>query len=85
MQFEQKITQTNRTKYLSEMSKYYVCEADDADEGVNKVTPCDDAETALQAANSSTAAVHFISTVNPLVDDEVENLMSGDDSDNILY
>jgi len=55
------------------MSKYYVCEADNADEGINKVTPCDDAETALLAANSSTAAVHFISTVNPLADDEAED------------
>jgi hypothetical protein len=27
----------------------------------------------LQAANSSTAVVHFISTVNPLADDEVED------------
>lgn len=55
------------------MSKYYLCEADKADEGINKVTPCEDAETALFAANSSTAAVHFISTVNPLADDEVKD------------
>jgi hypothetical protein len=69
-QFEQ-INHPN--KQTSEMSKYYLCEADDADKGINKVTPCDDAETALLAANSSTAVVHFISTINPLADDEAED------------
>ncbi|MBN3951600.1 MAG: hypothetical protein HWQ38_36065 [Nostoc sp. NMS7] len=55
------------------MSKYYLCEADKADEGINKVTPYNDGETALLAANSSTAAVHFISTINPLADGEAED------------
>lgn len=59
-------------KQTSEMSKYYLCEADKADEGINKVTPYDDGETALVAANLSIAGVHFISTVNPLADGEIE-------------
>ncbi|MBD2254970.1 hypothetical protein [Nostoc parmelioides] len=51
-------------------SKYYLCEAENADEGVNKVTPYDKPEDALAAASNSTAKVHFISTVNPLAVDE---------------
>jgi hypothetical protein len=51
-------------------SKYYLCEADKVDEGVNKVTPYDKPEGALQAASNSTAKVRFISTVNPLAEDE---------------
>jgi hypothetical protein len=51
-------------------SKYYLCEADNVDEGVNKVTPYEKPEEALEAASNSTAKVHFISTVNPLAVDE---------------
>jgi hypothetical protein len=53
-------------------SKYYLCEAENTDEGVNKVTPYDKPEEALEAASNSTAKVHFISTVNPLALDEEE-------------
>ncbi|BAY42366.1 hypothetical protein NIES2111_67890 (plasmid) [Nostoc sp. NIES-2111] len=53
-------------------SKYYLCEADNVDEGVNKVTPYQKPEDALQAASESTAKVHFISTVNPKAVDEEE-------------
>ncbi|HBW29101.1 MAG TPA: hypothetical protein DEF48_03220 [Nostoc sp. UBA8866] len=60
-------------KDLSKMdSKYYLCEAENTDEGVNKVTPYDKPEEALEAASNSTAKVHFISTVNPLAVDEEE-------------
>jgi len=60
-------------KDLSKMdSKYYLCEAENVDEGVNKVTPYDKPEDALEAASNSTAKVHFISTVNPLALDEQE-------------
>jgi hypothetical protein len=55
------------------MPKYYVCEADNADEGVSKVTPCDTAEEALDLAQNSTADVHFVSTINPLSDEETNN------------
>lgn len=51
-------------------SKYYLCEADNVDEGVNKVTLYEKPEDALAAASNSTAKVHFISTVNPLAVDE---------------
>jgi hypothetical protein len=53
-------------------SKYYLCEADNVSEGVNKVTPYDKPEDALAAASNSTAKVHFISTVNPLAVDSEE-------------
>jgi hypothetical protein len=53
-------------------SKYYLCEAENVDEGVNKVTPYEKPEDALEAASNSTAKVHFISTVNPLAVDEEE-------------
>lgn len=52
------------------MAKYYLCEAEKADEGVTKVTPYEKPEEALEAASNSTAKVHFISTVNPLAKDE---------------
>lgn len=51
-------------------SKYYLCEAENVDVGVNKVTPYDKPQDSLEAASNSTAKVHFISTVNPLVEDE---------------
>lgn len=52
------------------MAKYYLCEAQSTDEGVSKVTPYEKPEEALEAAANSTAKVHFISTVNPLAEDE---------------
>lgn len=52
------------------MPKYYFCEADNADEGITKVTPCETAEEALDLAQNSEADVHFVSTVNPLEDEE---------------
>ena len=54
------------------MSKYYLCEADNPQEGVNKVTPYDNAEEVVTAASNSQATVHFISTINPLAEDEEE-------------
>ncbi|WP_066376160.1 hypothetical protein [Anabaena sp. CA = ATCC 33047] len=51
-------------------NKYYLCEAESADDGVTKVTGYDQAFEALQAAEESTAAVHFISTINPLAENE---------------
>ncbi|RCJ37978.1 hypothetical protein A6770_39900 [Nostoc minutum NIES-26] len=57
-------------KDFSVMSKYYLCEAENADVGVSKVTPYEKPVLALTAAENSTAAVHFISTVNPLAVDE---------------
>jgi hypothetical protein len=54
------------------MSRYYLCEAESADEGVTQVTPFDDAAQVLEAANNSTGEVHFVSTVNPLSEDEEE-------------
>lgn len=53
-------------------AKYYLCEAQSTDEGVNKVTPYEKPEDALEAASHSTAKVHFISTVNPLAVNEEE-------------
>ncbi|MCC5640988.1 hypothetical protein LC593_35205 [Nostoc sp. CHAB 5844] len=52
------------------MAKYYVCEAATVDAGVNKVTSYEKPEEALAAASNSQAEVHFISTINPLVEDE---------------
>ncbi|MBD2564304.1 MULTISPECIES: hypothetical protein [Nostoc] len=54
------------------MSKYYLCEAENTDQGVSKVTPYEKPEDALTAASNSQAAVHFISTVNPLAEEEDE-------------
>lgn len=53
--------------------KFYVCEADYADEGVSKVTECSTPEQALELAQNSDAQVHFVSTINPLADEENDN------------
>lgn len=52
------------------MIKFYVCEANNADEGVTKVTECNTPEEALEVAQNSNAQVHFVSTINPLEDEE---------------
>lgn len=57
------------TEFKSEISKYYLCEADNADQGINKVTPYNTSAEVLDAANKSKAKVHFVSTVNPLADE----------------
>lgn len=58
------------------MAKYYLCEASDPNKGVNKVTPYNTPEEALNAANKSKAKVHFVSTINPLEDQNNSNEVS---------
>jgi hypothetical protein len=55
------------------MAKYYLCEANSPDDGVEKVTPYNTSEAALSAANKSKAKVHFISTINPLEEQNNSN------------
>ncbi len=65
------VSLTKTQKDFTNMNnKYYLCEAESADDGVTKVTGYDQAEEVLQAAEESTAAVHFISTINPLAENE---------------
>jgi predicted RNA methylase len=54
------------------MAKYYVCEGSTV-EGVTQVTPVETDEDALDIASSSTAQVHFVSTINPLENDNRES------------